>query len=407
MILDRLFRRSLEGTYPITGGRILEVLGGTPVHAGVTVSEETALGVTAVYRAVAIIAGSVAALPMRSFRDREDGREDLGAPWFEVEPYPDVSPFQYKELVLTDLLLWGNHYSLKIRSETGDRILRLLRVPPWQVSVKREKSTGLNPSGKQYTCQGATAPYTPWEMLHVPGLGYDGLLGLSPISLARQSIGLAQAAEEYSARVYGSGALMAGILTTDQALPDEATAQALKDRWKSKIGGVARSHEIVVLDRGAKFEPVGMSPEDASLVSSRQFSIQEIARLYGVPPFLLADSSGSTSWGSGLQTFGEMFVRFTLTTWLSRVEQRFSAHLLPRGQEARFVTDALLRGSATERASYYQTMKTIGALTVDEIRDREDLPPMPDDDQQELPAPEAEPEEDEDAAEEEETAPVP
>lgn len=406
MILDRLFHRSLEGPYPITGGRILELLGGPPVHAGVTVSEQSALGVTAVYRAVSIIAGSVAALPMRSFRDRDDGREDLGAPWFEVEPYPDVSPFQYKELVLTDLLLWGNHYSLKIRSENGDRILRLLRIPPWQVSVKREKPTGLNPSGKLYTCQGGQVPYTPWEMLHVPGLGYDGLVGLSPISLARQAIGLAVAAEEYGARLFGSGALMSGILTTDQALPDEATAEALKARWKAKIAGVARAHEVAVLDRGAKFEPVGINPEDAQMLATRQFSIQEIARLYGVPPFLLADSSGSTSWGSGLQTFGEMFVRFTLTTWLSRVEQRFSAHLLPRGQEARFVTDALLRGSATERATYYQTMKTIGALTVEEIRDREDLPPMPDDEeQQELPEPAEE--EEAPADDEPEEAPVP
>jgi HK97 family phage portal protein len=407
VILDRLFHRSVEGPFPLTGGRILELLGGTPVHAGVTVSEQSALGVTAVYRAVSIIAGSVAALPMRSFRDRDDGREDLGAPWFEQEPYPDVSPFQYKELVLTDLLLWGNHYSLKVRSENGDRILRLLRIPPWQVSVKRERSTGLNPSGKLYSCAGAGAPYTPWELLHVPGLGYDGLVGLSPISLARQAIGLAVAAEEYGARLFGSGALMSGILTTDQALPDEATAEALKARWKAKIAGVARSHEVAVLDRGAKFEPVSINPEDAQMLATRQFSIQEIARLFGVPPFLLADSSGSTSWGSGLQTFGEMFVRFTLTTWLSRVEQRFSAHLLPRGQEARFVTDALLRGSATERASYYQTMKTIGALTVDEIRDREDLPPMPDEEQQELPEPEPDDEEEAPAEGEPEEAPVP
>ena len=392
MILDRLFTRSLEGPYPLTAGRILEVLGGTPVHAGVTVSEQSALGVTAVYRAVSIIAGAGGALPIRAFRERDDGREDLGAPWFEVEPYPDVSPFQYKELVFTDLLLWGNHYSLKIRSETGDKILRLLRVPPWQVQVRRERSTGLNPSGKLYTCAGAAQPYTPWEMLHVPGLGYDGLVGLSPISLARQAIGLAVAAEEYGARLFGSGALMSGILTTEQALPDEDTAKALKARWQAMIAGVARSHEVAILDRGAKFEPVSINPEDAQMLATRQFSIQEIARLYGVPPFLLADSSGSTSWGSGLQTFGEMFVRFTLTTWLARVEQRFSAHLLPRGQEARFVTDALLRGSATERAAYYQTMKAIGALTVDEIRDREDLPPMPDGEEEETPEPEPEPE---------------
>jgi HK97 family phage portal protein len=405
VILDRLFHRSLEGPYPITAGRILEMLGGAPVHAGVSVSETSALGVTAVYRAVNLIAGTVGGLPIRAFRDRDDGLEDLGAPWFETEPYPDVSPFQYKEHVLTDLLLWGNHYSLKIRSENGDRILRLLRVPPWSTTVERTRSTGLNPSGKLYKCQGATTPYTPWELLHVPGLGYDGLTGLSPISLARQAIGLALAAEEYGARLFGSGALMSGILTTDQTLPDEAAAEALKRRWKEKIAGVARSHEVAILDRGAKFEPVSINPEDAQMLATRQFSIQEIARLFGVPPFLLADSSGSTSWGSGLQTFGEMFVRFTLGPWLARVEQRFSAHLLPRGTEARFVTDALLRGSATERASYYQTMKTIGALTVDEIRDKENLPPLPDDEeQQELPEPDEEEAPAEDTPEE---APVP
>jgi HK97 family phage portal protein len=376
MILDRLFKRSLEGPYELTHQRIMDVFAGAPVHAGVNVSQQSALGVTAVYRAVAIIAGSVAALPLRAFRDRPDGRDDLGAPWFETEPYPDVSPFQFKELLMGDLLLWGNHYSLKIRSETGDRILRLLRIPPDMVTVRRERPTGLNPSGKLYKAAGVETPYTPWEMLHVPGLGYDGLVGLSPISLARQAIGLAIAAEEYGARLFGSGALMSGILTTDQALPDEATAQTLKDRWRDKIAGVAKSHEIVVLDRGAKFEPVGINPEDAQMLATRQFSIQEIARLYGVPPFLLADSSGSTSWGSGLQTFGEMFVRFTLASWLTRVEERLSHHLLPRGQRARFVTDALLRGSATERAAYYQTMHAIGALTVEEIRDREDLSPQ-------------------------------
>jgi HK97 family phage portal protein len=390
VILDRLFRRSLEGPYPITGGRILEVLGGTPVHAGVSVSQESALGVTAVYRAVSLIAGSVGALPIRAFRDRDDGLEDLGPPWFEGEPYPDVSPFQYKEAVLTDLLLWGNHYSLKVRSENGDRILRLLRVPPWSVTVERTRPTGLNPSGKLYKCQGAQAAYTPWEMLHIPGLGYDGLVGLSPVSLARQAIGLSLAAEEYGARLFGSGALMSGILTTDQALPDEAAAETLKRRWKEKIAGVARSHEVAILDRGAKFEPVGINPEDAQMLATRQFSIQEVARLFGVPPFLLADSSGSTSWGSGLQTFGEMFVRFTLGPWLARVEQRFSAHLLARGTEARFVTDALLRGSATERATYYQTMTAIGALTVDEIRDKENLSPLPDGEEE--PEPEPEPE---------------
>jgi HK97 family phage portal protein len=213
--------------------------------------------------------------------------------------------------------------------------------------------------------------------------------------VARQALGLAIAAEEYGARLFGNGALMSGILTTEQTLPDEAAAEALKRRWREKMAGIARAHEVAILDRGAKFEPVSINPEDAQMLGTRQFSIQEIARLYGVPPFLLADSSGSTSWGSGLETFGSMFVRHTLAPWLARIEAKLSAHLLVRGQECRFVPDALLRGSAIERANFYKLMKDMGALTVDEIRDREDLEPLPAEEDPAEPA--------DDQAEEEET----
>lgn len=396
MILGRLFeRRSLEGPYPITGQRIIEAFGGPEVHAGVNVSETSALTFSAVYRAVALISGSIAALPIRVYREKPDGRVELDQPWFAQEPYPDVTPFEFWEWVYVCLLLNGNAFLLKIRNQTGDQILRLLPVSPWSVSVEKTRSTGLNPSGKLYKVQGVGAPYTPWEMLHIPGLGYDGLRGMSPIGAARQAVGVGLAAEEFGARFFGSGALMGGVLQTDQEITEDA-AEALKRRWKSKIAGVARAHEIAILDRGAKFERVGIPPEDGQFLQTRQFQVQEIARYYGVPLHLLMDAGATSNWGTGVEQHGNQFVRYTLRSWMTRVEQRISSHLLPRKQYAEFVADGLLRGDTLQRYQSYAIGLEKGFLTVDDIRDWEGLEPLPSPDEEDLPEPD-----DEDAGEDE------
>lgn len=401
-----LERRSVEGPYPITGQRIIDLFAGAPVHAGVNVSEQSAMNFSAVYRAVALIAGSIAALPIRVYREQPDGRNELPTPWFGVEPYPDTTSYEFFEWLYVCLLLTGNAYVLKIRNELGTEISRLLPVSPWSVSVKKERSTSLNPSGKVYTVQGdgSSYVYTPYEMLHVPGMGYDGLRGLSPISAARQAIGVGLAAEEFGARFFGNGSLMGGVLTTDAEITEEA-AETLKRRWRERIAGVARAHEVAILDRGAKFERVGIPPEDGQFLQTRQFQVQEIARYYGVPLHLLMDAGATSNWGTGVEQHGTQFIRYTLRNWMSRVEQRISSHLLPRKQYAEFVADGLMRGSAQERANFYAAGLRDGWLNVDEIRNWEGLEPMDERDPN-APEPEEEPDVEEIPEPEEEPAPA-
>jgi len=389
VILDRLFERrsSIEDPrYPLTSQKLIDYFGGPTVHAGVQVSETSALCFSAVYRAVSLISESIAALPIRVYREQPDGRVELDRPWFATEPYPDTTPFELWEYVFRCLLTNGNAYLLKIRNEEGTSVLRLLPVHPGTVTVEKTRSTALNPSGKLYTVEGVAAPYTPYELLHVPGPTINGLTGLSPIGMARQAIGLGLAAEEFGARFFGSGALMGGILQTDQELTEEA-ATALKRRWKEKIAGVAKAHEIAVLDRGAKFERVGIPPEDGQFLETRQFQVQEIARYYGVPLHLLMDSGATSNWGTGVEQHGTQFTRYTLRSWMTRVEQRISSHLLPRKQFAEFVADGLLRGSAIERSQFYAAGLRDGWLKVAEIREWEGLGPL-DEPVQDEPSPE-------------------
>lgn len=408
MILSRLFerRQSIEDPrYPLTAQALVDYFGGPTVNAGVQVSETSALGFSAVYRAVSLISESIAALPIRVYREQPDGRVELERPWFAIEPYPDTTAFELWEYVFRCLLTNGNAYLLKIRNEEGTAVLRLLPLNPATVGVEKVRPTALNPSGKLYKVEGVAAPYTPYELLHVPGPTVNGLTGLSPIGMARQAIGLGLAAEEFGARFFGSGALLGGILQTDQDLTEEAAA-ALKRRWKEKIGGVARAHEIAVLDRGAKFERVGIPPEDGQFLETRQFQVQEIARFYGVPLHLLMDAGATSNWGTGVEQHGTQFTRYTLRSWMVRVEQRISAHLLPRKQFAEFVADGLLRGSAIERSQFYAAGLRDKWLTVAEIREWEGLAPLPEEPEpEEEPAPEP-PEEGAEEEDEEEVVPA-
>jgi HK97 family phage portal protein len=213
-------------------------------------------------------------------------------------------------------------------------------------------------------------------MLHIPGLGYDGITGCSPVRLASQGIGLAQAAEKSAARLFGSGNMIGGVLQTEQRLdPDQAAR--LKERWKAKMSGVHNSHEVAVLDSGASFKPVQMPNTDAQFLESRQFQVTEIARMFGVPPFLLMSTEKSTSWGTGLEQQAQGWVTFDLNpTWLTPTEQRVTKELLPRALYANYQMGGLLRGDSAARATFYRAMRDIGAYSANDIRALEEMPPL-------------------------------
>lgn len=359
--------------------------------AGPTVTVDNAVQIVAVFRALSLLAGTLASLPLKAFR-MEDG-SPVPVPSMLLEfpggrdpisgiPHPGApTAMALWEQLYLDLFSWGNAYAVKVPNVVRSEYVRLERLVPWRVDPKLVKPSrsGLGGmAGKVFGVLDDNGHETlagPADVMHVRGFGPNQERGLSPIGCARQALGLAVAAEEYGARLFGSGSLLGGVLQTDQEL-ENTDAQALKDRWMQKVAGLQHAHEIAVLDRGAKFVPTSLPPEDAQFIQSRKFGVTEVARLYGIPPHLLGDVEVSSSWGTGIeqQTLG--FVAYTLRNPATRAEQVVSNELLPRGQFARIDFTDLLRGDAPSRFEAYSKAIAGSILTVNEARDLEGRPPV-------------------------------
>jgi HK97 family phage portal protein len=373
------FRQARNGienpAVPLTSTALLEWLGGPPSASGVRVTEQSALGMTAVWRSVNLIGGTCAALPLHAYRRTDDVRlpasDGSQASKLLAAPHPDLTPFEFWEIVFAHLLLWGNAYLRVLRNRLGV-VQELWPIHPGRVRAGRESETGT----KVYLVDDdPDSEYTDEKILHIPGFGYDGICGVSPIRLSRQGIGLALAAEEYGARLFGNGSLAAGILQTEQRL-EQTQADALKARWKARAAGIANAHDVVVLDSGAKFQQLTIPPEDAQFIETRGFQIEEIARMFGIPPHMLAQVEKQTSWGTGVEQQSISFIQYTLQPWLTRVEQRISRLLNPQAVYARFGVEGLLRGDSAARAAFYQQMWNIGVFSTNDILRLEDREPV-------------------------------
>lgn len=360
---------------PLTSTGLLEYLGGMELDAGIAVSEPSSLHMPAVWRAVSVIACVSASLPLHSYRA---GTRERTTSRLLANPHPELTPYELWRLSYVHRLLWGNSYFQKIRNGAG-QILELWPVRPNRVRADRVKPSEGNPGGKEFWVTddwGVVHWKTPRDILHIPGLGYDGITGCSPIRAAAQGIGLAQAAEKSAARLFGSGNMVSGVLQTEQRLGPDQAAQ-LKAQWTAKLSGVRNSHEIAVLDSGASFKPVTMPYRDAQFLESRQFQIVEIARMFGVPLFLLMETQKSTSWGTGLEQQAQGFVTFDLSPmWLTPSEQRVTKELLPSSVYAKYSVEGLLRGDSTGRANFYRVMREVGGFSANDIRELEDRPPV-------------------------------
>lgn len=381
MSLFGLFERRsnpLESaTRPLTDAALVELFGGAPGDAGVVVTEQGSLAMSAVYRAVSLISGLGGALPIHTFK--RGTREQVPNTLVE-EPHPDMTAYEFWRLTFVHRLLWGNFVALKRRDRSG-RIAWLQPVAPSTVRFGKSRPTEGNQTGKIFEItleDGTREAFIPYEVFHLPGLGYDGVCGLSPIRLAAQGIGMSLAAEKYGARLFGSGNLLSGLLKTTQRL-EQPQAEALQARWRQKMGGLQSAHEVAVLDSGAEFQSLTMPNDEAQLLESRHFQISEIGRFFGVPAFLMGDTTKSTSWGTGLEQQALGFVQFDLhPQWLAPTEQRITQELLPSGRDAKYKVEGLLRGDSTARAEFYRAMRELGVMNADEIRDLEDMQPIAD-----------------------------
>lgn len=369
-------RATLENpAVPLTSSAILDFLGVSPTSSGVAVTEEKSLGMPAVWRAVNLIAGTAAALPLHAYRKTDDVRVPVSkasmASRLLDDPHPDLTPFELWETVYGHLLLWGNAYLRILRNQLGE-IAELWPIHPGRVKAGRESDTGR----KVYQVDGEQRPWYDEHILHIAGFGYDGVCGVSPIRAARQGLGLAMAAEEYGARLFGSGSLATGILQTEQRL-EQGQADALKRRWKDRAAGLSNAHDVVVLDAGAKFQQLSIPPGDAQFIESRRFQIAEIARMFGIPPHMLMETDKSTSWGAGIEQQVLGFVKFSLhPSYLTRVEQRVTKILRPQAVYAKYSLEGLLRGDSSARAAFYTSMWNVGVLSTNDIRQLEELTPV-------------------------------
>ncbi|WP_329311701.1 phage portal protein [Streptomyces sp. NBC_01262] len=361
---------------PLTSASLLEYLGGTPLDSGIAVTERSSLHMPAVWRAISVVAGVASALPLPTYKV---GTKQKIPDNLLSDPHPELTPLELWRLNYVHRLMWGNGYQQKMRNGVG-QVKELWPISPDRVQVARVKPSDGLPGGKLFDVTddwGAQHVLTSREILHIPGLGYDGLTGCSPIRLAAQGIGLAQAAEKTAARMFGAGNIVGGVLQTEQRLNADQ-ADALKKRWQAKMSGVANTHEIAVLDSGASFQPVAMPNVDAQFLESREFQVVEVARMFGVPLFLLMETAKSTSWGTGLEQQAQGWVTFDLgPTWLTPTEQRINKELLPTGElYSKYQLGGLLRGDSAARATFYRAMRDVGAYSANDILDKEDMPPL-------------------------------
>ncbi len=381
----------IQANYPLSSGyrgsELYEMLTtGTASYAGPAVNERTAMSVGAVYACVRLIAGAIASLPLPVYERTADGRKRVDHEfWWLLNEQPNatMSAAVFWEYLIQSILLSGDAFAIiRHPRESDPRITGFEPVHPARIQVQRSEGR------LKYTVfddNGSTKGFDQDDILHVPGIGFDGLRSMSPIRHAgKQAVGLALAAEEHSARVFSNGARPDIAIEVPGALKEEQI-ELLRNTWDDRFGGASKSHRPAVLTGGVKVHEISMNAEDAALIATRQFQVIDIARLYGVPPFMIAETEKTTSWGSGVEHMGIGFVKYTLRPHLARIEQELRRKLFREKNEkyfAEFNVDGLMEGDSKAQAEYFG--KALGGpgaqgwMTVNEVRRLKNMPPLDD-----------------------------
>ena len=345
--------------------------------AGVPVNETTALGLSAVWRSVSLISGTIASVPLRTLRDKNGVREQV--PSFLDNPGgPDgPTPFEWTEQVLAHLVVHGNAYLAHVWNGAG-ALVALVAMHPLAVDPQWEKDSNEKRTGRKVFVvsldDGTTRTFMQDEMTQVMALSLDGLKGLSPITIARMSLGTTIAGDRAAANMFGSGPLVAGMVTPEDDITED-DAKQIKSDLNAKLTGTENAGTIAVINRKLKFTQWSTSNEDAQFLQSRQFQIEEVARWYGVPPFELFQLDKQTSWGTGIESQQRGLARTTLSPWAQRVEQRLS-RLLSKSQFAEFDFAGLERANPEDEIRLLIEQVEGGLLTKNEARAIRNLPPV-------------------------------
>lgn len=381
-ILSGLFHSRDKPKDSTNGSSYRFLFGGTT--SGNRVTEQSAMQMTAVYACVRILSEAIAGLPVHLYRYTETGSKEkaIKHPLYFLlhdEPNPEMTSFVFRETMMTHLLLYGNAYSQIIRNGKGE-VIGLYPLMPNRMTVDRDDKGQIY---YQYQVSDSDAPtmnegtvnLKKEDVLHIPGLGFDGLVGYSPIAMAKNAIGLSIATEEYGAKFFANGATPGGILEYPGTVKDP---DRVRDSWNKGFSG-RNSHKVAILEEGMKYTPISISPNEAQFLETRKFQIDEIARIFRVPPHMVGDLEKSSF--SNIEQQSLEFVKYTLEPWLMRWEQSINRALLsPNEKSAYFVkfnVDGLLRGDYQSRMSGYATARQNGWMSANDIRELENLDLIP------------------------------
>ena len=340
---------------------------------------------TAVYSCVRILAEAVAGLPFHLYRYNDSGGKEkaLDHPLYFLlhdEPNPEMTAFAFRETLMGHLLLWGNAYAQIVRNGKG-QVLGLYPLMPNKMRVDRDQNgriyyvytrtqedSKLGETGQVYL--------DAKDVLHIPGLGFDGIMGYSPIAMAKNAVGMAIACEEYGAKFFANGASPGGVLEHPGIVKDP---ERVRESWNSVYQGSGNSHKIAVLEEGMKYTPIGISPEQAQFLETRKFQINEIARIFRVPPHMVGDLEKSSF--SNIEQQSLEFVKYTLDPWVIRWEQSINRQLLLSQEKgvyfSKFNVDGLLRGDYQSRMSGYATGVQNGFMSPNDVRELENMDLIP------------------------------
>lgn len=382
-IFSGIFRSRDKPQNRTVGGYYNFFMGGST--SGKRVNERSAMQMTAVYSCVRILSEAVAQLPLHVYRYNDDGGKEKAIDhslYFLLhdEPNPEMTSFIFRETLMTHLLLWGNAYAQIIRNGRGE-VVALYPLMPDRMAVERDENGKIYfeyrvPAEDVPALKEGIVQLSPSDVLHIPGLGFDGLVGYSPIAMAKNSIGMAIACEEYGAKFFANGAQPSGVLEHPGTIKDPSK---VRESWTQTFGGSQNANKVAVLEEGMKYTPISISPEQAQFLETRKFQIDEIARIFRVPPHLVGDLDKSSF--SNITQMSQEFVTYTLDPWLCRWEQAIAKSLLNPDEKkkifVKFNVDGLLRGDYESRMKGYALGRQNGWMSANDIRELENLNRIP------------------------------
>ncbi len=351
--------------------------------SGEKVDEKSAMQIATVYACVRLLAETVAGLPLQLFKytnEKENGKEKAREhPLYKIlyrQPNPEMTSFTFRETMMTHLLLWGNAYAQVIR-DGKNNILGLYPLQPDLVEVDR------NERGQIYYIYHAYTDEVPGknnkdiffrydEVFHVPGLGFNGLVGFSPIAMMKNALGTTLAVEKYGSSFFKNGAQPSGVLEHPGVLKDPSK---IRENWMNVYGGANNAHKIAVLEEGMSYKAISLPPEDSQFLSARQFSVQEICRIFRCPPHLIQDLEHATY--SNIEHQSIDYMCYSVGPWLTRIEQAIVKDLLLEKEQEiyfpKFNVDGVLRGDYLSRMSGYATGISNGFLSPNDVRRLENM----------------------------------